>query len=104
MGVKDKVLEVRYWTYYLIFPDGDEWVQQEPFVHDLQFELQNSVFEMEPSKKRDLLVHGETHWKDHNGIVHRVRIENEAKPRRWGVGRPKMIARKGPRRPLLGVK
>lgn len=101
MGVKDKSFDVRYWTYYLIFPDGTEWVDQMPFIHDMQFELKNSCFDIEPHQKRDLLVKGETHWKDHNGVTHRVVIEGTERPRRWGVGKPQMIARRGPRRRII---
>jgi hypothetical protein len=86
MGVKLKTYDVRYFTYYLIFPrDKDVWVDQVPFIHDLQFELKNTGFGKDPAKARDILLHGETKWKDHNGVTHRVVIEEEKRARKWGT-------------------
>lgn len=91
MGVADKTIgKIRYFTYFLTFPDGDQWVDQVPFVHDLQWELKHSCFEMEPFKKRDLLVKGETFWKDQNSVEHLVRIESVERVRNWGIGKPKL--------------
>lgn len=85
MGIKEKVFgEVRYFTYYLIFPDGDIWVDQTPFVHDLQFELKNTRFAKDPLKARDILIKGETSWKDHNGVGHRIVVESTERPKKWG--------------------
>lgn len=89
MGVKDKTIgEVRYFTYYLIFPgDNEMWTDQTPFVHELQYELKKTSFGKDPYKVRDLLNKGETHWKDHNGVTHRVVIENVRRPKIWGAKR-----------------
>jgi len=90
MGIKEKSLEVRYFTYWLIFPGDkkeDYWVDQVPFIHDLQFELKNSRWAKDPNKCRDLLMKGETHWKDQNGVEHRVVIEDKERPRKWGIKR-----------------
>ncbi len=77
--------KVRYFTYYLIFPgDNDFWVDQSPFVHDLQFELKQTTFRGAPDIYRDLLTKGEAKWKDHNGVTHRVVIEDVQRPRKWG--------------------
>ena len=79
---------VRYFTYYLIFPgDKEMWVDQTPFVHELQFQLQNTAWRHDHKKVRDLLHKGETHWKDHNGVEHRVVIESTKRPTNWGVKR-----------------
>jgi hypothetical protein len=102
MAVKDKTPgEIRFFTYWIIFPDGDEWVDQVPFVHDLQWELKNSCFELEPVLKHELQKKGDIHWKDHNGITHRVKIESVRRSRRWGVGNPLMQAKRGPRRKII---
>lgn len=87
MGIKEKTLgKVRYFTYYLIWPgEVDFWVDQTPFIHDLQFELKNTSFGKDPAKARDLLTKGETKWKDHNGVTHRVVIEDVERPRKWGT-------------------
>lgn len=89
--VKEKVFHTRYWTYYLEFPDGETWVQQEPFIHDLQWELAQSCFDTEPHMKRDLLVKGETKWTDQNGLKHWVRIEDKEQPRRWGLAGQRLV-------------
>lgn len=41
MGISSKSLEVRYLTHMVVFPDGDAFVEQRPFIHDLQFECNN---------------------------------------------------------------
>lgn len=77
---------VRYFTYYLHFPDGDTWCNQVPFVHDLFFELRRTAFvKKNPAMARDILVNGECHWKDHNGVEHRVVVENEKREKVWGT-------------------
>lgn len=91
--VKEKTLgEVRYFTYWLRFPDGEEWVDQEPFVHDLRYELSQSVFNVDPVKKHDLLTKGETYWRDQNSVEHHVKIESTPRARVWGTKRPKLKA------------
>ena len=80
---------VRYFTYFLIFPgDNDVWVDQTPFVHDLHFELSRTRWAKDKNKMNDLLKKGETQWKDHNGVTHRVVIETIERPRRWGNRKP----------------
>lgn len=92
MGIKEKTFgEVRYWTYYLIFPgDKDVWVDQTPFVHDIQFEIKNTRWKNDPGKVRDILTKGETKWTDHNGVTHRVVVESTPRARKWGVPRKPM--------------
>jgi hypothetical protein len=95
--VKNKTVGlVRYFTYFLRFPDGEEWVDQIPFVHDLEWELSQTVFGLEPFRKKDLMTKGETHWKDNNSVEHQVVIEEKERPRRWGKVLPKLG--KGPNR------
>lgn len=86
--IKEKTLgEVRYFTYWLRFPDGEEWVDQEPFVHDLRFELSQTIFNLDPQQKNDLLTKGETFWKDNNSVEHHVKIESKERLRVWGTKR-----------------
>lgn len=87
MGVPEKTIgKVRYFTYYLIFPgDKDVWIDQSPFVHDLQFQLKQTRWHNDKNKCDDLLKKGETSWKDHNGVLHRVVIEDIERPKRWGT-------------------
>jgi len=79
---------VRYFTYYLSFPDGETWCDQSPFVHELNFQLKQTAFRNDPNKCRDLLMKGETKWKDHNGVEHRVVIEDVKRQRVWGTRKP----------------
>lgn len=84
---------VRYFTYYLIFPRGskekraadDVWCAQIPFIHDLQFQLKQTSWRNDPVKCNDLIRKGETKWIDHNGVTHRIVIEDVVRPRRWGI-------------------
>ena len=41
MGIEEKSPEIRYLTHMIVFPDEDAFIEQKPFVHDLQFELSN---------------------------------------------------------------
>ena len=84
--------KVRFFTYWLEWPDGSEpWVDQTPFVHDLQFELKNTRFMKDPTLPAhvalDLIRKGETRWMDTNGVTHRVVVEETKRNRRWGVRR-----------------
>lgn len=92
MGVIEKSYETRYLTYWLIFPSntlkGDFWVRQIPFIHDLQFEMQNwKGINKDPNVMNKLLKKGEAHWKDHNGVEHRLVIEDKKRPEKWGIQR-----------------
>jgi hypothetical protein len=92
MGIKSKSPDVRYLTYFLIFPgDNDYWVDQTPFIHDLQFELKNwHGINKNHKRVRDILTKGETHWQDHNGVTHRLIIEEKQRARKWGTGKPRL--------------
>jgi len=68
----------------LSFPDGETWCDQSPFVHELNFQLKQTAFRNDPNKCRDLLMKGETKWKDHNGVEHRVVIERREAAARLG--------------------
>lgn len=65
MAVKEKVLAVRYLTHMIVFPDEDAFIEQLPFVHDLQFEARNwqhTVFHHNDDAKSlitDLIKKGE---------------------------------------------
>lgn len=41
MGIISKDFDIRYFTHMIIFPDEDCFIEQKPFIHDLQFELAN---------------------------------------------------------------
>ena len=81
---KNKTLGlVRYFTIYRIFPgETDYWVDQVPIVHELDFTLKNSIFRNRPQACHDLLTKGETKWTDHNGVLHRVVVEEIERPKK----------------------
>lgn len=93
MEVKDHTPgTIRYFTYYIYFPqDKEEWVDQISFVHPLSWELKHSAFKDDALKCNDLLKRGETSWRDHNGVMHRIVIETEKRPRKWGKSLPEGV-------------
>lgn len=88
MSVKEWTLgETRYLTYYLIFPDGDTWWDQEAFWGPLSTWLKITTFARQPKICVDLLRKGESRWKERNGMIHRVVIESVNRGTKWGVQR-----------------
>lgn len=85
--------KVRYFTYYLVWPDGSEpWVDQVPFVHDLQWELKHMRFMKDPLIDKDkcawdLLYNGECRWTDKNDVTHRIVIDEKERKRNWGTNK-----------------
>jgi len=80
---RHKEYHTRYFTIYVQFPDGEEWCAQVPFIQDLSFQLKQTKWN--PDICRKLLKHGEAHWKDaHNGVTHRVVVDDVTRPRKWG--------------------
>lgn len=78
--IKEKSYDVRYWTWIIEFPDGDMIVKQTPFIHDLQFELRNTIFKHNSSACSSLLKKGEYSWKDTNKVKHTMKVENKVVP------------------------
>lgn len=90
MGIKQEhsIGEIRYLTYQLIFPgDNEVWTDQLPFVENVQSYLKKTRWKNDPTATRNLLVKGEHHFKDHNGVTHRVLIETTQRPKVWGKRR-----------------
>lgn len=88
-GVKDWTLgEVRYFTYFLIFPgDHDFWVDQQPFVGKLHEQIRSTRFFKIPGAAEAICKKGEWSQKDHNGVTHRIVVEDFERPRKWGTRR-----------------
>lgn len=84
--IKNKEFKTRYFTYYLYFPGerNDPWVDQVPFIHELEFELTQTRFGIDPSHKRDIMQKGECEWTDQNSVKHRVVVEDVKRPKKWG--------------------
>lgn len=85
-GVQDHVPgKVRYFTYKLIFSDGEIWQDQIAFVHPLSWELKQTRWHKhDPGVYRDLLVKGEARFTDQNGVKHVIGIEEVKRDRVWG--------------------
>jgi hypothetical protein len=94
--VENKVPEVRYLTHMIVFPDDDAFIEQLPFVHDLQFESNNwmhTVFHHQDDARsliKDLVTRGECRCKTPyppGGISAKVdhvyKIENEPRQCGW---------------------
>lgn len=86
--VKNHTLgEVRYFTYWLEFPDGEVWVDQSPFVGPLDTLLPLTRFKNRIDICNRLRAGGEAHWKDNNGVGHRLKVEEIERTTNWGVRR-----------------
>jgi len=94
--IENKVPEVRYLTHTIIFPDDDAFIEQLPFVHDLEFEAQNwakTVFHHTDNAKElisDLIRYGEARTQTRYPpagitakIVHLYQIENKERQTGW---------------------
>lgn len=95
--VEDKTLgQVRYLTHMIVFPDDDAFIEQLPFVHDLDFEAanwQHTIFHHQDNKRellKDLLRKGECRCESpypQGGIsakvTHVYRIDNQERPTGW---------------------
>lgn len=90
MGTKNHAQgQTRYLTYQLMFKDGEHWCDQEPFWGPLDTWLRLTQFAKRKDICIDLITKGETHWKDHNGVTHKVSIDTVQRPRVWGTKRKK---------------
>lgn len=90
MGVIQKAEDVRYFTFYLQFPNGETKWHQVPFIHDLMFDLQKVSrrlkslgLEDHAGFAREILVKGEYKWTDRLKNKWLVRVENKPRPDNW---------------------
>lgn len=86
MGIKNHAPgELRFLTYELFFPDGDHWQDQEHIIGPLDSWLKLTTFTARPDLYRDILIKGSVHWKDNNGVEHRIHVDEQQRPRIWGT-------------------
>jgi hypothetical protein len=77
-----------FFTYYLVFPDGDTWCRQQEFQNHeankemMEYEINRTAFSIDVKQK--LRHKKEADWKDHNGVEHRVVIESKLRDEKWG--------------------
>lgn len=46
-----------------------------------------AIWRNNPDLARTLATKGEAHWKDHNGVEHRMKISDTACERKWGLNK-----------------
>lgn len=80
--------QIRYCNYYLEFPDGEVWSDYTHIAGGYNAWIQNTaIWRQRPDLARKLAIKGEAHWKDHNGVKHRMKISDTACERRWGLNK-----------------
>lgn len=80
--------QVRYCQYFLEFPDGDVWSDYFHIAGGFNAWIKNTaIWKKNPDRARTLAMKGECHWKDNNGVIHRMRITETPCDRKWGINR-----------------
>ena len=78
--------EIRYCNYYLEFPDGEVWSDFTHIAGGYNAWIKNTaIWRQRPDLARKLAIRGEAHWKDHNGVEHRMVISDTPCVRNWGL-------------------
>jgi hypothetical protein len=79
---------VRYCNYFLEFPDGDVWGDFTHIVGGFDAWIRNTaLWRKNPDRVRTLVKKGEVHWKDTNGVIHRMQISETPCVRKWGLNK-----------------
>lgn len=94
--IENKSPEIRYLTHMIVFPDDDAFIEQLPFVHDLDFEMANwekTIFHHTDNAKellKDLLKKGEARTETRYPpggptakVTHVYTIEKSERPVGW---------------------
>lgn len=80
--------EVRFCNYYVEFPDGDVWSDYTHIVGGFHAWIKNTaLWRQNPELVGKLMKNGEAHWKDNNGVTHRMVISDSACSRNWGLNK-----------------
>lgn len=79
---------IRYCNYYLEFPDGEVWSDYSHIAGGLNsWIMRTAIWRTDVKRAQDLMRKGQTHWKDNNGVTHRMQISETACTRKWGLNR-----------------
>jgi len=79
---------IRYCNYYIEFPDGEVWSDYTHIVGGYNAWIKNTaIWKQKPDLARRLAMKGEAHWKDHNGVQHRMQVSETACERNWGLNK-----------------
>jgi hypothetical protein len=77
--------ETRYCNIYIEFPDGEVWSDSIYFAGGLAAWITNTrIWKNKPDLARNLMLKGEAHWKQSNGVVEHWKIEEKPCSRKWG--------------------
>lgn len=80
--------QIRYCNYFLEFPDGEVWSDYTHVAGGYNAWIKNTaIWRNNPDVASKLASKGEAHWKDHNGVIHRMKISDVACERKWGLNR-----------------
>lgn len=79
---------IRYCNYYLEFPDGEVWHDATHIAGGFHsWVVRTTLFRSNPDAARSLMKKGAHHWKDHNGVTHRMVISETPVARKWGLNK-----------------
>lgn len=79
---------IRYCNYYLEFPDGEVWSDYTHIAGGYSAWITNTrIWKDKPDLARKLSLTGEAHWKDHNGVEHRMIVADQPCERKWGLNK-----------------
>jgi hypothetical protein len=80
--------DIRYCLYSIEFPDGDVWTDYTHIAGGYNAWIKNTaIWKNNPDVARVLSQKGEAHWKDHNGVTHRMKISETPCERKWGLNK-----------------
>ncbi len=80
--------QIRYCNYFLEFPDGEVWSDFTHIAGGYNAWIKNTaIWRNRPDLARKLAMKGEAHWKDHNGVTHRMQIADSPCTRVWGLNK-----------------
>lgn len=80
--------DIRYCNYFLEFPDGETWSDYTHIAGGLNAWIMNTaVWKRNPELAQKLLKKGQAHWKDTNGVTHRMVIAEKPCVQKWGTRR-----------------
>lgn len=85
---KQAAPKLLYLTYFVNFPNGVQWVRQEPIVHGIEYKLNELKKEHKDDfewmhRFYDLQHKHEMWWKDSHGIEHHFIIEDKKRRQNW---------------------
>jgi len=79
---------IRYCNYFLEFPDGEVWSDALHIAGGFNAWIKNTaLWRTKPDLARTLVMKGEAHWKDSNGVGHRMIISDSPVERKWGLNK-----------------